>query len=174
MPVKLGLYVITDRDLCGARGVAETVRRVVRGGARIVQLREKKAGFDDQLRQVEELAEAIDGRARLIVNDRLDVAIAARDRGIPVDGVHLGQGDARALTSRQALGRHAIVGLTANTSAHLAAVSQLPAGTVDYLGVGVIRPTTTKPVTRPRSASMVSLSLWRVRLSRAWRSAESR
>jgi hypothetical protein len=45
MPVKLGLYVITDRDLCGARGVAETVRRVVRGGARIVQLREKKAGF---------------------------------------------------------------------------------------------------------------------------------
>lgn len=128
MPVKLGLYVITDRDLCGARGVAETVRRVVRGGARIVQLREKKAGFDDQLRQVEELAEAIDGRARLIVNDRLDVAIAARDRGIPVDGVHLGQGDARALTSRQALGRHAIVGLTANTSAHLAAVSQLQIG----------------------------------------------
>lgn len=143
--MKLGLYVITDRDLCGARGVAETVRRAVRGGARIVQLREKKAGFDDQLRQVEELAEAIDGRARLIVNDRLDVAIAARDRGIPVDGVHLGQEDARALTSRQALGRHAIVGLTANTSAHLAAVSQLPAGTVDYLGVGVIRPTTTKP-----------------------------
>ncbi|MDV7178000.1 MULTISPECIES: thiamine phosphate synthase [Micrococcus] len=143
--MKLGLYVITDRDICGARGVAETVRRAVRGGARIVQLRDKKAGFDDQLRQVEELAEAIDGRARLIVNDRLDVAIAARDRGILVDGVHLGQGDARALTARQALGRHAIVGLTANTSAHLAAVSQLPAGTVDYLGVGVIRPTTTKP-----------------------------
>lgn len=145
MTVKLGLYVITDRDLCGARGVAETVRRAVRGGARIVQLREKQAGFDDQLRQVEELAKAIDGRARLIVNDRLDVAIAARDRGIPVDGVHLGQGDARALTSRQALGRNAIVGLTANTSAHLAAVARLPAGTVDYLGVGVIRPTTTKP-----------------------------
>lgn len=143
--MKLGLYVITDRDICGARGVAETVRRAVRGGARIVQLRDKKAGFDDQLRQVEELAEAIDGRARLIVNDRLDVVIAARDRGILVDGVHLGQGDARALTARQALGRHAIVGLTANTSAHLAAVSQLPAGTVDYLGVGVIRPTTTKP-----------------------------
>lgn len=143
--MKLGLYVITDRDLCGARGVAETVRRAVRGGAGIVQLREKQAGFDDQLRQVEELAEAIDGRARLIVNDRLDVAIAARDRGIPVDGVHLGQEDARALTARQALGRHAIVGLTANTSAHLAAVARLPAATVDYLGVGVIRPTTTKP-----------------------------
>lgn len=143
--MKLGLYVITDRDICGARGVAETVRRAVRGGARIVQLRDKKAGFDDQLRQVEELAEAIDGRARLIVNDRLDVVIAARDRGILVDGVHLGQGDARALTARQTLGRHAIVGLTANTSAHLAAVSRLPAGTVDYLGVGVIRPTTTKP-----------------------------
>lgn len=143
--MRLGVYVITDRELCGARGVIETVRRAVAGGVRVVQLRDKHAEFDEQLRQVDALAEAIDGRALLVVNDRLDVAIAARDRGIPVDGVHLGQDDAQAIAAREALGPGALVGLTANTRQHLAAVERLPAGTVDYLGVGVIRATATKP-----------------------------
>src|SRR5699024_4511614 len=49
------------------------------------------------------------------------------------------------LTAREALGAGAVIGLTANTEEHLAAVAALPAGTVDYVGVGVIRPTSTKP-----------------------------
>lgn len=143
--MNLGLYLVTDRELCGARGVAETVRRAVDGGVGIVQLREKHADADDQLRKAEAVAEAIDGRAAFVINDRLDVALAARERGIPVHGVHLGQGDEAVLRAREALGSEAIIGLTANTEAHRAAVSRLPLGTVDYLGVGVIRPTTTKP-----------------------------
>lgn len=141
----LSLYLVTDRELCGARGVAETVRRAVDGGVGIVQLRDKHADADEQLRQAEEIAAAIDGRAAFVVNDRLDVALAARDRGIPVDGVHLGQGDTAVLGAREALGPDAIIGLTANTEEHLAAVARLPRGTVDHLGVGVIRPTSTKP-----------------------------
>ena len=140
-----GLYLVTDRALCGARGVVETVRQAVDGGASIVQLRDKHADLGEHLEQLEQLAAVIDGRARLVVNDRLDVALAAKERGIPLDGVHLGQGDERVIIARAALGEGSIVGLTANTPAHLASVAELPAGTVDYLGVGVIRPTSTKP-----------------------------
>lgn len=141
----VSVYLVTDRALCGERGVIETVRAAVAGGVTAVQLRDKTAGFDEQLREVERLAEAIDGRALLIINDRLDVAVAARRRGIPVDGVHLGQGDETVTIARAELGEEALIGLTANTEAHRAAIEQLPHGTVDHLGVGVIRPTSTKP-----------------------------
>ncbi|PRB10433.1 bifunctional hydroxymethylpyrimidine kinase/phosphomethylpyrimidine kinase [Microbacterium sp. MYb62] len=145
MNADLSLYLVTDAALCGDRGVVETVRRAVDGGVRIVQLRDKDATDAETVDQLVALSTAIDGRALLVVNDRLDAAVAARERGARVDGVHLGQGDASVLRAREALGPDALIGLTANTRAHLDAVGALPAGTVDYLGVGVIRPTTTKP-----------------------------
>lgn len=119
--------------LCGARGVVETVRLAVDGGVHTVQLRDKHASFDQQLSQLEQLAEVIDGRAKLVINDRLDVAVEAQRRGIAIDGVHLGQADEAVLTAREELGTGAIIGLTANTEEHLAAVAALPAGTVDYV-----------------------------------------
>lgn len=145
MNADLSLYLVTDAELCGDRGVVETVRRAVDGGVRIVQLRDKAATDAETVEQLIALSRVIDGRALLVVNDRLDAAVAARARGARVDGVHLGQGDASVLRARAALGPDALVGLTANSPAHLDAVRALPAGTVDYLGVGVIRPTTTKP-----------------------------
>jgi hydroxymethylpyrimidine kinase/phosphomethylpyrimidine kinase/thiamine-phosphate diphosphorylase len=141
----LSLYLVTDAALCGDRGVVETVRRAVDGGVRIVQLRDKDATDAETVDQLLALSQAIDGRALLVVNDRLDAAVAARERGARVDGVHLGQGDASVLRAREVLGPEALIGLTANSPAHLDAVEALPSGTVDYLGVGVIRPTTTKP-----------------------------
>ncbi|WP_091225711.1 bifunctional hydroxymethylpyrimidine kinase/phosphomethylpyrimidine kinase [Microbacterium sp. 3J1] len=145
MIADLSLYLVTDRERTGGRGVVETVRQAVDGGVRIVQLRDKTATDAEIAVQLLELSRVIDGRALLVVNDRLDAALAARDRGASVDGVHLGQGDASVLRAREALGVDAIVGLTANTREHLDAVLALPPGTVDYLGVGVIRPTATKP-----------------------------
>lgn len=109
-----------------------------------MQLRDKAASIDDLLRQLEALATAIGGRAALLVNDRVDVALAARERGLPVDGVHLGQGDAAASAARDLLGDDAIIGLTANSPEHLARLRRQARREVDYLGVGVIRPTTTK------------------------------
>lgn len=143
--MSFGIYLVTDPVLCGTRGVVETVRLAVEGGVRTVQLRDKHASFDDQLFQLEQLAQITQGRAKLVINDRLDVAVEAQKRGIAIDGVHLGQGDDTVLHAREALGEDAIIGLTANTEEHLAAVAALPAGTVDYVGVGVIRPTSTKP-----------------------------
>lgn len=143
--MNLGIYLVTDKQLCGQRGVAETVKQAVDAGAQTVQLRNKAATFEEHLKEVEQLANVIDGRAILVVNDRLDVVIEARKRGIKVDGVHLGQGDEAVNIARAELGPNAIVGLTANTNEHLQKVREMPEGTVDYLGIGVIRPTSTKP-----------------------------
>lgn len=145
MIADLSLYLVTDPDLCGERGVVETVRRAVDGGVRIVQLRDKTATDAETTAQLVELSRVIDGRALLVVNDRLDAALAAREQGARVDGVHLGQGDASVLRAREVLGTEAVIGLTANSREHFEAVRALPPGTVDYLGVGVIRPTSTKP-----------------------------
>lgn len=145
MNADLSLYLVTDRSLCGARGVAETVRQAVAGGVRVVQLRDKAATDAETVAQLIELSQVIDGRALLVVNDRLDAALEARRRGARIDGVHLGQADASVLRARELLGADALIGLTANTPTHLEAVRELPAGTVDYLGVGVIHPTGTKP-----------------------------
>lgn len=145
MIADLSVYLVTDPALCGARGVVETVRRAVEGGVRIVQLRDKDASDAETTAQLIELSRVIDGRALLVVNDRLDAALAARAAGARVDGVHLGQGDESVIRARAELGPDALIGLTANSAEHLVAVGRLPEGTVDYLGVGVIRPTSTKP-----------------------------
>src|SRR5699024_7742156 len=123
-----GIYLVTDPVLCGTRGVVETVRLAVDGGVQTVQLRDKNASFDQQLSQRSHLAAVIDGRATLVINDRRDVAVEAPRRGIAIDGVHLGQGDKSVLVARDKLGADAVIGLTANTEEHLAAVAALPVG----------------------------------------------
>ncbi|MCD2443440.1 thiamine phosphate synthase [Agromyces sp. SYSU K20354] len=141
----LSVYLVTDAVRCGARGVESVVADAIDGGVSVVQLRDKTADASAFLRQLERLSSVVDGRAALLVNDRLDIALAARAYGLPVDGVHLGQGDAAVSVARDRLGPEAIVGLTASSEPHLAAVRRMPRGTVDYLGVGVIRATSTKP-----------------------------
>lgn len=139
-----GIYLVTDKELCGTRGVTETVRLAVDGGVSTVQLRDKEASISDMLRQLDELAEVIDGRAVLVVNDALEAAVEARRRGIPVDGIHVGQSDVDVSVARAQLGPEAVVGLSASNRAEFKDAASRPEGTVNYLGVGVIRPTTTK------------------------------
>lgn len=136
-----GIYLVTDAVLCGPRGVVETVRLAVDGGVSTVQLRDKEAGLDDLLRQLEALAGVIDGRACLIVNDNVEAARQTRSRGIPVDGVHVGQDDAPVDVVRAQLGPNAVIGLSADQPEHFAAI---PEGVVDYVGIGTIRATATK------------------------------
>ena len=78
-----GIYLVTDPVLCGTRGVVETVRLAVDGGVQTVQLRDKNASFDQQLSQLDQLAAVIDGRAKLVINDRLDVAVEAQGVALP-------------------------------------------------------------------------------------------
>jgi hydroxymethylpyrimidine kinase/phosphomethylpyrimidine kinase/thiamine-phosphate diphosphorylase len=155
----LSVYLVTDPTLCGARGVPAVVAAAVAGGATVVQIRDKHASAADLLGTVTEAAAAIDAhssahpgapRPLLLVDDRVDVVLAALARGERADGVHVGQSDVPADLVRRMLDaaspdRRLVVGLTANAPAHVEAVRALPPGTVDYLGVGVIRPTSTKP-----------------------------
>ncbi|KZC96113.1 bifunctional hydroxymethylpyrimidine kinase/phosphomethylpyrimidine kinase [Clavibacter tessellarius] len=155
----LSVYLVTDPALCGARSVPAVVSAAVAGGATAVQIRDKHASAAELLATVLAAADAIDAHAAahpsaprpvLLVDDRVDVVLAALARGARVDGVHVGQSDVPADLVRRMLDaaspdHRLVVGLTANTPAHVEAVRALPAGTVDYLGVGVIRPTSTKP-----------------------------
>ncbi|MFC0195891.1 thiamine phosphate synthase [Microbacterium arthrosphaerae] len=141
---RLALHLVTDDRLPFDR-LREVVDAAAGAGVDVVQLRAKSVTARELLRQALVLSDVVDRRCLLVVNDRVDVAVAARDAGARVDGVHLGQTDLPPETARRLLGAHAVVGWTANSAGHREAASALHPGTLDYLGVGVIRPTSTKP-----------------------------
>lgn len=136
-PFDLSVYLVTDPRLTAQRGLVETVSQAVAGGVTIVQLRDP----DAKGRALVEAARALVALLRplgipLIVNDRVDVALAA-----DADGVHLGQDDMEPGPARAQLGPDRILGLSVGTPAELA-ISDL--SSVDYVGVGPVRATGTK------------------------------
>lgn len=141
----LPLYLVTDTRLCGDRGTAAVVAEAVAGGVTCVQVRDKDAPARDLLALLTSVAEAAAGRVPVLLNDRVDVYLAARAAGAAVDGVHIGQSDLPPQLVRRLAGGDAIIGLSAASSAELREAAGFAAGTVDYLGVGAIHPTSTKP-----------------------------
>lgn len=130
------LYLVTDRSLAGATPLPDLVASAVRGGVTAVQLREKECST----REFVELARALKTLLAplgvpLIVNDRVDVALAAG-----ADGVHVGQSDMDCRDVRRLIGPSAVVGLSVETLDQ-ALAAPLEA---DYLGVGPIFATPTK------------------------------
>ncbi|MCD7098073.1 thiamine phosphate synthase [Stenotrophomonas sp. MMGLT7] len=140
----LALHLVTDEELPFPR-LLEITAQALDGGVTVVQLRAKRTPARRLVAQACALSEVTRGRAALIVNDRTDVALAAIDAGARVDGVHLGQDDIAPATARRLLGPQALIGWTADTPSHLAEAIAMPPGTLDYLGVGVIRATGSKP-----------------------------
>ncbi len=131
-----GVYVITDPQLGG--GHLAGARAALQGGARIIQLRDKHA----TTRQLIEYALALrtltrDYDALLIINDRLDVALA-----VEADGVHLGQDDMPIALARRLTGEGLIIGVSAET---VEEAVRAEADGADYLGVGPMFTTATKP-----------------------------
>ncbi|MEN3002002.1 MAG: thiamine phosphate synthase [Armatimonadota bacterium] len=131
-----GLYVITDPRLGG--GHLEGAHAALQGGARIIQLRDKEA----TTRQLVEYAQALrtltrEYNALLIINDRLDVALA-----VDADGVHLGQDDLPVPLARRIAGERLIIGVSVETVDEAA---RAEAEGADYLGVGPMFATATKP-----------------------------
>lgn len=144
-PADLSVYLVTDAAQCGARGrsVAETVAQAVAGGVTAVQIREKHTDGGDFLRTVMEVAAVLPEHVALIVNDRVDVFLAARAAGIRVSGVHVGQSDLPPTAVRELIGPHAVLGLSAATPEELRAAAQDPAG-VHHVGIGALHATRTK------------------------------
>lgn len=138
----LSVYLVTDRLLARGRVLVDVVLAAVRGGATVVQLREKESSARETL----ELGRALLDRLRplgvpLIVNDRVDLALA-----LGADGVHVGQGDLPPEVARRLLGPKALVGLSITGPADL---PTLDPAVVDYAGVGPIFPTGSKADATP-------------------------
>lgn len=140
----LRVYLVTDDDLCAGAGrtVLETVVEAVEGGATCVQLRAKTSDGGPFLAEVLETARAVGDRVPVIVNDRVDVFLAARALGAPVAGVHVGQSDLPAGVVRSLIGEDAYLGLSIGTDeeARIAAAE----GAADHVGLSVLRSTATK------------------------------
>lgn len=129
------LYALTDGRLPLSH--VDQVRELVQAGARLVQIRDKEAsGRELYHAVVASLAITKAGGVRLIVNDRVDVALAAG-----ADGVHVGQDDLPADEARAILGASAIVGVSTHSMSQAEAATRLP---VDYVAYGPVFSTSTK------------------------------
>lgn len=139
MRFDLSLYLVAGRPACRSGDLLSTVEAAVRGGVTIVQLRDPDADGRVLVDDARALLKVLRPRGiPLIINDRIDVAIAAG-----ADGVHLGQDDIRASEARKIGGPDLILGLSVGNPAEFAA-SREDLEAVDYLGVGPYRVTSTK------------------------------
>jgi thiamine-phosphate pyrophosphorylase len=136
-----GLYFVTDRGLCGKKNLEEVVAQAVKGGAAYVQLREKDIStrfFVEEAIRIKKLLEPY--KVPLIINDRVDVALACG-----AEGVHIGQDDMPYEIVRKLMGRKAIIGLSVETWEDVMVSQELD---VNYIGVSPVFATPTKTDTK--------------------------
>ena len=140
------VYLVTDTALCGGpEGVVATVRRAVAGGVTAVQVRDPRSTTRDLVALATAVRDALAGSGvPMIVNDRVDVAVA-----VGADGAHVGQRDLDPVAARSLLGADLHLGLSISTEAELVSALGLPVGTVDLLGVGPVRDTPSKTDASP-------------------------
>jgi thiamine-phosphate pyrophosphorylase len=136
--IDYSLYLVTDRALSLGRSNLEVIEAAVSGGVTVVQLREKEAStqefYQEGLRIKDYMKVA---HIPLIINDRIDIALA-----LDADGVHLGQEDMPVDVARKILGPHKIIGASAFTTEEAGAAESMGA---DYVGLSPIFATKTKP-----------------------------
>ncbi|MFQ5886856.1 MAG: thiamine phosphate synthase [Anaerolineae bacterium] len=136
------LYVITDAKLSRGRSHLEVAQAAIEGGASIIQFRDKEMTTRQLVEtagKIKELTE--EAGIPLIVNDRLDVALA-----VDADGVHVGQDDMPAALARQLIGPHKILGVSAST---VEEALQAEKDGADYVSASPVFTTPTKPDTPP-------------------------
>jgi thiamine-phosphate pyrophosphorylase len=136
-----GLYLVTDRGLCGNRSLEDVAHKALIGGAACIQLREKDVStrfFVEEAQRMKSLTARF--RVPLIINDRIDVALASG-----ADGVHIGQDDMPYVQARRLMGPHAIIGLSVETWDDVLEAEALD---VNYLGVSPVFETPTKTDTK--------------------------
>ena len=136
--IDYSLYLVTDRALSLGRPLIDVIRPAVDGGVTVVQLREKEIDSREFYREALRIREYLDTRGvPLIINDRLDIALA-----IGAAGVHLGQEDLPVDTARKILGPGQVIGASVFTPGEAVEAEALGA---DYLGLSPIFVTATKP-----------------------------
>ena len=142
--IDYSLYLCTDRRLMTSPTIEASAESALRGGTTVIQLREKDCSsreFYELGLRVKKITERYN--APLIINDRVDIALA-----VGAAGVHVGQGDLPCKVVREIVGPDMIVGVSAATLDEAVRAEQDGA---DYLGVGAMYATATKTDTRPVS-----------------------
>ena len=130
-------YAILDPEHCRGRDLAVLARAAAEGGATILQLRDKVGTTREMVERARIVVAALAGaKVPVLVNDRVDVALAAR-----AAGVHVGQDDMNPQDVRRLMGPEAIVGLTVKTAEQAA---EVPSGLVDYVCIGGVFTTVSK------------------------------
>ena len=150
------LYLVTDRQLMSCDSLTEAVEQAILGGCTMIQLREKELPsleFYNQAVAVKQVTERY--HIPLIINDRIDIAMA-----VQATGVHIGQHDLPAAAVRKVIGENMLLGVSASSIAEAIQAQQDGA---DYLGVGAMFPTGTK--TDADSVSMEELQKIRTAVS---------
>ncbi|WP_334105383.1 thiamine phosphate synthase [Muricomes intestini] len=136
------LYLCTDRELMSTDTLEEAAEQAIKGGCTVVQLREKNCSsleFYETAKKIRKITRKYN--IPLIINDRVDIALA-----VDADGVHVGQSDLPAKVVRHIIGEDKIMGVSA---AKLSEARQAVEAGADYLGVGAMYPTDTKTDARP-------------------------
>jgi thiamine-phosphate pyrophosphorylase len=137
MKADIRLYALVDPQRSGGHLLPDLARQVVDGGATLVQLRDKLGSTREMVERARAIKAALAGTGvRLLVNDRVDVALAAG-----ADGVHVGQEDMTAADARALLGPEATIGLSVKTAAQAA---DAPLEALDYICIGGVFATTSK------------------------------
>jgi len=131
MTLDISLYGIVDPQIADGRLLADLARAAARGGATLIQYRAKQASTREMVAEAKAIREALAGTGvPLVINDRLDVALAAG-----ADGVHLGADDMDLADARRLLGEHAIIGATLGEAAEL---PYLASARIDYACIGPV------------------------------------
>ncbi|MDM7994816.1 MAG: thiamine phosphate synthase [Acidobacteriota bacterium] len=136
------IYPITDKQLARAATHYSILRELVRGGATLVQIRDKGTPLRELLRDLRRCSDFASERGvALIINDRCDLALSCA-----ATGLHLGQEDLPPDTARAILGDNCIIGLSAHSLAQVRKSLQQP---VQYISFGPVYPTSTKKDAAP-------------------------
>ena len=142
------LYLVTDRDLMTADSIEECVRQAISGGCTVIQLREKTASsyeFYDTALRLRKVTASLG--VPLIINDRVDIALA-----VDADGVHVGQKDLPYEVVRRIIGPDKIVGVSTHTLKQAKLAEKMGA---DYIGVGAMFATGTKSDATPAGVDVL-------------------
>ncbi len=145
---QLKLYAVTDRSWLGNETLYEQVEKALKGGATMVQLREKELDEAAFRKEAEELLKLCRNyHVPFIVNDNVELA-----KSIGADGVHIGQSDMELTRAREMLGQDAIIGVTAKTVEQAKAAET---GGADYLGSGAVFGSSTKLDAKPMDHALL-------------------
>ncbi|MBR1398476.1 MAG: thiamine phosphate synthase [Selenomonadaceae bacterium] len=164
MDIDITAYLIIGPENTMGRPVESIVEDAIKAGFTCVQIRSKIASVRELINCAARCADKIDelkmsDKVALLINDRLDVALAARMNGVKVDGVHVGQDDIPVEVCRKYLGDNAIVGLSARRNDLFDYVKTNDFSNINYFGIGPLHKTTSKPdAGRLSDGSMITRS----------------